>query len=101
MVAKRAPISMSSEATRTRKPARLSRNMLSGGCTRDARDSSVSASERQQLVTEGLVVTQAGGGAAEADGALLQHVRAVGQGQRELGVLLGQQDREALALETR
>src|SRR5439155_19720961 len=55
--------------------------------------------ERQQLVTQGFVVPQAGGGAAEADGAFLQHVDAVGQGQQELGVLLGKQDGQTLVLE--
>src|SRR5439155_456010 len=40
--------------------------------------------ERQQLVAKGVVVAQRGGRAAEADGALLQHVDAVGETQREL-----------------
>src|SRR5207244_13170480 len=56
-------------------------------------------SERQQLVAERLVVPQGGGGAAEAKRALLQHVDAVGERQRELDVLLGEQDGQALALE--
>src|SRR6058998_635505 len=57
--------------------------------------------ERQQLVAQRLVVAQGGGGAAEADGPLLEHVDAVREAQRELRVLLGEQDREAGGLEPR
>src|SRR5919106_2423592 len=59
------------------------------------------ASDRQQLMPEGLVVAQPVGGAAEANGSLLQDVDAIGQSERELDVLLGEQDRQPLALETR
>src|SRR5205085_4944464 len=58
------------------------------------------ALQRQQLVAQRLVVAQLSSSAAEADGALFQHVDTVGEAQRELRVLLGEQDREPGSLET-
>src|SRR5262245_51397035 len=57
--------------------------------------------ERQQLVAQRLVVAQRGGGAAEPDRAFLQHVDAIRQAQRKVGVLLGEQDRQPFGLEPR
>src|SRR5262245_2847806 len=57
--------------------------------------------EREQLVTECLILAQARGRPAEPYRALFQHVDAVGESQREVDVLLGQQDRQASALEQR
>src|SRR5260221_11445148 len=53
-------------------------------------------SKRQQAVAQGGVIAQLGGRAAVADIALLQHIDAVGEGEREIDALLGQQDRQTL-----
>src|SRR5919108_1250716 len=57
--------------------------------------------EREKLLAERGVISQARGRSAELDGSLLQHVDAVGERQRELGVLLGEQDGETVRLEPR
>jgi hypothetical protein len=54
---------------------------------------------RQKLLHDAPVGLQIGGGAGEADLALLQDVDAVGERHHELQVLLGQHDREARGLE--
>src|SRR3954447_7986168 len=55
--------------------------------------------EREELLAERGVITQPRGRSAELDRALLEHVDPVGQRQREVGVLLGKQDGESLALQ--
>src|SRR6266550_9009047 len=45
-----------------------------------------------------LVLAQRGGVAVEHDAAVLQDVAVMGKAQRHVGVLLGQQDRDLLAL---
>src|SRR5207247_2311221 len=57
--------------------------------------------EREQVVTETLVVAQLLRRSAEADRALLEHVDTLAECQGELDVLLGQQDGQALVLEAR
>src|ERR1043166_2333999 len=98
MVTNSTAISWSSEATSTRRPARLSLNIKVGGCSRGASEA-IRALEGEELVAKGGVLAQAGGRAAEPDRAFFQHIDAVGQRQRELRVLLGQQDRQPLPLE--
>ena len=57
--------------------------------------------EREQIAAKRLVVAQRRGEAAEADRALLEDIDPVGEGERELHVLLGEQDGQTLALEPR
>src|SRR5262245_34926971 len=53
---------------------------------RDYARMTASSLQREQFVTERLVLAQARGRPAESDGALFQDVDAVGQGQREVDV---------------
>src|SRR5262245_18403295 len=67
--------------------------------TASARNGFVLLSERQVLVANGLVLAERARRALVTDVPFLEHVDAVGQRQREVHVLLGEQDREPLTLE--
>src|SRR5262245_53195030 len=56
-------------------------------------------SERQVLLADRGVLAELARGALVADVALLEHVDAVGEVEREIHVLLGEQDREPVGLE--
>jgi hypothetical protein len=54
------------------------------------------ASQRQQPVQRAAIGSERGGGAGKAHRALFQHLDAVGERQRELDALLGEQNGQAL-----
>src|SRR4026207_2559395 len=99
-----------SEATR-RAPAAGPRGVGGrprGGAPRVARGpwvgrwqpmSMVVPSEREVLVADGFVGAERLGAALVADCPLLEHVYTIGEVQREIHILLGEQDGEPLALE--
>src|ERR1700684_1823823 len=57
------------------------------------------ASQRQQLIQRAAVGPQRGGGAGKTHRALLEHVDAVGQCEREFDALLGEENGRALRLQ--
>src|SRR5881409_3064948 len=72
---------------------------LSGGYPTGHGRSSAVGSERQVLLADRGVLAELARAALVADVPLLEHVDAVGEGEREVHVLLGEQDRQPLGLE--